>query len=274
MNRLDLMQRHAKVEQIFDPSIVSQAPQTLSSLDLRLKRAGYLTILSRTKAKFRYSTFTIISTVLGGTTGALHDGMIQCTIAAAVVGYISIALVVLELSIRTAKEQRKLLRELPLFLELLILLVESGLGLLTAVHEAVSTQNEKRRLSDPICFTFSQVNSRAARGIPLAQALEEVANETESRVLKHALLHLDMSTADGAAIVPSLRALADYSHTEWKLSVEARVRRLENWVVFPVVAAVLGLTIATAAVPILPVIDLADKLPRGTEVSLFNPNEQ
>ena len=61
-------------------------------------------------------------------------------------------------------------------------------------------------------------------------------------------------------MIPALRGLSEHAHTEWRLSVEHRVRRLENWVVFPVFGAVLGLLLLLSAVPLVPLLSLNQSL--------------
>lgn len=65
-------------------------------------------------------------------------------------------------------------------------------------------------------------------GVPFPIALETVAVVVPYRAVRHILLHLDMSATDGAEMIPALRSLSYYAFSEWRLSVEHRVRRLEN----------------------------------------------
>jgi type II secretory pathway component PulF len=98
------------------------------------------------------------------------------------------------------------------------------------------------------------------RGIPFEEALQVAADDCPYASLRHFFLHLDIGVNVGGKIGNSLRSLANHSHNEWKLSVEARVRKLENLVVFPVFGSVIGLVLLTAAVPLISLLDLKDRL--------------
>ena len=171
--------------------------------------------------------------------------------------------------IKERRQERAILSELPILLESLILLVESGLGILPAIHRLLEagrgearsgeagreeTKNENAR------YYLGKVHELSMRGLPFGQALECVADSCPFPALRHFFLHLDIGANVGGKLGNSLRSLAQHSHQEWKLAVEARVRRLENMVVFPVFGSVIGLILLTAAVPLVPLLELKDKL--------------
>jgi type II secretory pathway component PulF len=109
--------------------------------------------------------------------------------------------------------------------------------------------------------------------MPIGQALSIVSDSVPQRTLRHVLLHLDISGTEGGELVPALRNLSEYVHNEWKLSVETRVKRLENLVVFPVFASVMGLLVLTSAVPLVPILEFMDTLSakQPQAVSALNP---
>ena len=164
------------------------------------------------------------------------------------------------------EHEREVMFQMPIFLESLILLVESGLGILPALERVVPGKQQTRKIS-PVTRLFQLVYQLSASGMPFTQALETVAEVTPQRIVRHVLLHLDISGTEGGELVPSLRNLSDHAHMEWKLSVEQRVRRLENLVVFPVFASVLGLMFLTAAVPVVPLLDLKDILDKKPDLA-------
>jgi pilus assembly protein TadC len=167
---------------------------------------------------------------------------------------------------RQREYEREVMFQMPIFLESLILLVESGLGILPALERVVPGREYGRKIS-PVTRLFQLVYQLSASGMPFTQALETVAEVTPQRIVRHVLLHLDISGTEGGELVPSLRNLSDHAHMEWKLSVEQRVRRLENLVVFPVFASVLGLMVLTAAVPVVPLLNLKDILDKKPELA-------
>lgn len=176
-----------------------------------------------------------------------------------VVFYLMVLSVLMFLKYRAKDLERETLFRLPLFLESVILLVESGLGVLPAVQKVVESAKKKNQ---PVAQVMQAVYELSSAGLPFGQALELVAGAIDSKPLRHVLLHLDVSSSEGGALVPSLRSLAEYAHREWKISVEARVKGLENAVVFPVFAAVIGLMLLVVAVPIVPIVDFFSSLDR------------
>src|SRR5262249_36639451 len=146
------------------------------------------------------------------------------------------------------------------------LLAGAGYGLFPALECAVTAAKSADRPS-VLSRLFDLVVHISAAGIPFPEVLEMVATAVPYRVLRHVLLHLDVSAIEGAELVPSLQSLSEHTHVEWRLSVEHRVRRLENWVVFPVFGAVIGLLLLVAAVPLVPLLEMDHRLRTGPVVA-------
>jgi len=163
------------------------------------------------------------------------------------------------LPFQQGRQEQAILLELPILLESLILLVESGLGILPAIHKLLESSDEETK-SKSARYYLRVVHEMSMRGLPFGQALENVASICPFPALRHFFLHLDIGANVGGKLGNSLRSLAQHAHQEWKLSVEARVRKLENLVVFPVFASVIGLILLTASVPLIPLLELKDKL--------------
>lgn len=167
---------------------------------------------------------------------------------------------------RMREFEREVLFHLPLVLESLILLVESGLGILPAIERLVG-RTHNNGAATPVHRLLRVVYELSAHGMPLKQALATVAEVVPIRVFRHVLLHLDISGSEGGELIPSLRSLSNHAHREWTHSVETRVRRLENLVVFPVFASVLGLMLLTVAAPIVPILEFQEKIETKQSVS-------
>lgn len=233
---------------------------TLAHLSDRLGKAGFFRTESRRKAKILGCLLVTSCTLTVG----LGLGLLGETQSAVALGsfiglYLGVTAWVLYLRYLRDKLAQQVLFRLPLALEALVLLVESGLGILPALHAYLSTQ-EKNQRENPIAFVLSLVYGLCIHGIPFANALTLVANHFEHRTLRHVFLHLDLSATEGGELGAALRSLAEFAHTEWKLSVDTRVRRLENLVVFPVFVAVFGLMFIAVAVPAVPIADFVAKM--------------
>ncbi len=234
----------------------------LRHINDQLGKAGFFTEAERRQARSGQIFLLIACTILGFSVG-VYLGTSSSVLFGAVVGlYLGTLSWLLFIKSRAKEFQREVMFQLPLVLESLILLVESGSGILPAIEQVIATRDGVRK-QNPVIRFFRLVYELSSHGMPFSQALEVVADACEMKVLRHVLLHLEISGTEGGELVPSLRALSDYTHTEWKLSVEARVKRLENLVVFPVFASVLGLMLLTVAVPIVPVLQFREMLNEG-----------
>lgn len=219
----------------------------------RLGKAGYVELSERNKIKTIFLGFILFCSFVGFLF-FLKSGLVASLLTFFIVGYLAFILVILYLRVLESRKENEILFRLPLFLESIILLVESGSGVMPAVNEVLNVKNKKND-KNPVTKLIRIVYELSAGGVPFGRALEQVSGVVDSKPLRHVFLHLDVSNSEGGALIPSLRSLSDYAHREWRLSVETRVKRLENLVVLPVFVSVLGLMILTIAVPIVPVVD-------------------
>lgn len=237
-----------------------QSEASLSKLKGRLGKAGFYSSRSRIRALILLSaivllcvaSFGAILVVLAGNTRGLVFG-------AFIGGYIGLLVTLTFLKRRSIIIERQILYRLPLALEAILLLVQSGLGILPAIQTVILNERKKGG-QNPALFFLSLVYELTSSGLPLGTSLELVANNVENRVLAHVFMHLDISANEGGELSTSLRSLSDYAHSEWKLAVETRVRRLENFAVFPVFFGLMGLVMITISVPLVPIADFMGKM--------------
>jgi Flp pilus assembly protein TadB len=186
--------------------------------------------------------------------------------------YLGVVASVLHLRRTAADYERRLMFQLPLTLEALILLVESGLGILPALEQLVSSKGNSAK-NNPVIRILGLVYRLASNGIPFSRAASMVANSIENRAMRHVLLHLELSRSEGGSIGASLRSLSDHAHNEWKASVETRVKRLENQVIFPVFGCVIGLMVLVSAVPLVSIKDFSDRLDKSADARVVKDKE-
>ncbi|MBL7662756.1 type II secretion system F family protein [bacterium] len=239
----------------------TKTSQALNTLTDKLGQAGFITPEDRVRAKNLKYCFIFMPALSGFTLGALK-GSVPLAFGLSLLGlYLGLVAWVFYLKNQVKDFRRELMYQIPLGLESIILLVEAGLGILPAM-ERVVTRSKSSYAGKHESFSriLALVYELTAHGMPFSMALEAVASATNIKLLRHVLLHLDISGSEGGELIPSLRSLSDHAHTEWRLSVERRVKKLENYVVFPVFASVIGLMILTAAVPIVPLLNLRQEL--------------
>ncbi len=226
-------------------------------LEPELCKAGFIDLLSQTRLlKFKRLAYLIIgiSSFFIGT--LLYEFSTAIIIAFGAIYFFALCYSVW-LKLRISDTTRAVYFELPLFIEEIILLVESGLGLFPSLEQACNTDIGSKSV---VRKTFREAYQLAASGIPVSKAFEHVAKATVFNPIKHVFLHLEVSSSVGGELLASLRSLSEQIGNEWKISVETRVKRLENLVVFPVFLSVIGLMLLTAAVPLVPVLDFMSTL--------------
>lgn len=228
----------------------------LDKMSDRLGQAGFLTKRERARAAAALLVIPLTGAVCGFALGCRY-GSAQALFGAAGGVYCGALASFGTVRFCAREQQRRVLYGTPLFLESLILLVESGLGILPSLKEIVSQRGSS---NDPIRRVFQEVYELSAAGATFGEALRMVSEATPHRVLRHVLLHLDISGSEGGELVPALRSLGDHAHSEWKHSIETRVKRLENTSVFPVFVSVLGLLCLVAAVPLVPLFEVVGSL--------------
>ncbi|MFN8390270.1 MAG: type II secretion system F family protein [Bdellovibrionota bacterium] len=257
---------NAKLDRLPDPDLVhneSEPRKRIPALQLerfgdRFGRAGFVTPDHRDRLRLTLTLLCGLITLLGAILGARWSPL--CGVIGTLGGLVfSGAGILIFLCVCEGEETRRVVFVLPLFLESIVLLVESGLGILPALERVVQARTKKGS-ADTVTQLFRAAYQLSANGIPLEEALESVSSCTPHQPVKHVMLHLDITGREGGELIPSLRSLSDHAQNQWRLSVERRVKRLENFVVFPVFTSVLGLMALTVAVPIVPLLSLKESL--------------
>ncbi len=264
--RLTLQERAEEARRAPDFVEWEKYGTVLRFLNDRLGKAGYYSEGERRRLRL---TCLLLGSGLTASFSSLgvHSGPVFVALSGLGGVYLSIMLYLYHLRFGAREVEREIVFQLPLVLESLILLVESGLGVLPALQTTVQMREQTDR-KDPLTRILRLVYEMSAHGLPFGLALELVAGAVGCAPLRHVLLHLDITSSEGGELIPSLRSLSDYTHTDWRLSVETRVKRLENLVVFPVFVSVIGLMILAASVPMVPVLKFFDSLDqRKTELT-------
>lgn len=237
-------------------------------LDIDLIKAGYISFKDQDKFR-KFKKYALVITVLFVFLYLLLAGKSIVYTVVASFCYIYLYLLSYALLVRYLKNnaERQVYFDTPLFLEELVLLIESGLALFPALQEICISRFGKKHKTNIVRKYILSVYNLASGGIPVSEAFQIVANNCPFPPIKNVLLHLDVSSSVGGELVSALQSLATQVHSEWKLEVENRVKRLENMVVFPVFAAVLGMMLVTAAVPLVPILDFMDSLKSKSSTS-------
>jgi tight adherence protein C len=158
----------------------------------------------------------ILLTVLGGSVGAFLPGYY--------------------LGKRAKNRQMEIGRQLSDVLDLLVVCVEAGLGLLQAI-KIVGDETKAQQLV--IGDELSQVAGEVNAGSSLGQALRALADRSGVADIKPLAATLIQSEQLGAAIGPALRAISDSIRSRRRLAAEEAAQKTTIKILFPLVLMIL-----------------------------------
>lgn len=140
------------------------------------------------------------------------------------------------LSKRSKNRQSEIGRQLSDVLDLLVVCVEAGLGLLEAI-KVVGRETEDQNLV--IGREFSMVSAEVGAGSSLGQALRALADRTGVADIKPLAATLIQSEQLGAAIGPALRSISDAIRGRRRIRAEEAAQRTTIKILFPLVLMIL-----------------------------------
>jgi tight adherence protein C len=162
-----------------------------------------------------------------------NDTQSMIIVGAAVLGYSTPGLFV---SFQARRRQRRIRRGLPDALDLLVICVESGLGLDQAIMQAA----KEMELAHPdISREFAMVNRELKTGTRRADALRNLAARTAVDELKKLVAVLIQADRFGTGVAQSLRTHADYMRVQSRQVAEEKAAKVGVKLVFPIFFCIL-----------------------------------
>ena len=137
---------------------------------------------------------------------------------------------------RAKNRQIDIGRQLSDVLDLLVVCVEAGLGLLEAI-KVVGDETKAQELV--IGYELSQVAAEVNSGASLGQALRSLADRSGVADIKPLAATLIQSEQLGAAIGPALRAISDSIRSHRRLYAEEAAQKTTIKILFPLVLMIL-----------------------------------
>jgi tight adherence protein C len=134
------------------------------------------------------------------------------------------------------KRQKQIRRGLANALDLLVVCVESGLGLDQAI---VQVAKELEHAHPEICEEFSLVNLELKAGKRRAEALRNLAERSGVDDLKKLVAVLIQADRFGTGVAQSLRAHSDYMRVQARQTAEEKAAKLGVKLVFPIFFCIL-----------------------------------
>jgi tight adherence protein C len=138
--------------------------------------------------------------------------------------------------LRIRRRQRAIARGLPNALDLMVVCVESGLGI---DQTTLQVAKELQSAHPEICSEFTVMNLELRAGIRRADALHNLADRTGVEDVKKLVAVLVQTDRFGTSIAQCLRGHADYLRTMARQKAEERASKLAVKLVFPIFFCVL-----------------------------------
>ena len=242
-------------------SFVPESPRDLPRLKRRLTRAGY-----RRPGAVRifYGARAVSTVVLGSAalaaalrSDAPIDRFLMLAAAGVFAGYMLPTQFVLW---RIRRRRHAIEKGLPNALDLMVVCVESGLGL---DQSTVQVAKELQHSYPELCEEFTVMNLEMRAGKRRPEALHNLADRTGVEDLKKLVAVLIQTDRFGTSIAQTLRGHSEYMRVMARQRAEERAAKIAVKLVFPIFFCVLpslfvvtvGPVIAKLVRELLPMID-------------------
>jgi len=218
-------------------NVLPASPKELSAMQRRLVRAGYrgphaLKMLYGSKV-FVGALLPLLMSLAVARSSAPPENKAIAIAAAAAAGFFGPNEFVTRMGRR---RQKQISRGLPNALDLMVVCVESGLGLDQAI---VQVAKELEHAHPEITEEFAIVSLELKAGKRRVDALRNLAERTACDDLKKLVAVLIQADRFGTGIAQSLRAHADYMRVQARQIAEEKAAKLGVKLIFPIFFCIL-----------------------------------
>ena len=218
-------------------NIIPQSPKDVTVMQRRLIRAG---IRGPNALKLLYGAKVVLGIALPllaavSVVGVSSDSgnKIMVILAAAALGFFGPNIYVDRMY---ARRQHEIAKGLPNALDLLVVCVESGLGLDQAI---LQVSKELDHAHPEISEEFGMVNLELKAGKRRVEALRNLAERTGVDDLKKLVAVLIQADRFGTGVAQSLRAHADFMRVQTRQVAEEKAAKLGVKLIFPIFFCIL-----------------------------------
>ncbi|HVO98844.1 MAG TPA: type II secretion system F family protein [Bryobacteraceae bacterium] len=233
-------------------NFIPQSPKDVTVMQRRLIRAG---IRTENALKYLYGakaacgiTLPLLTALAVAGSGMSTNGVAAILVAAAV-GFFGPNEYVRRLAV---KRQKEIARGLANALDLLVVCVESGLGLDQAI---LQVSKELEHAHPEISEEFGLVNLELKAGKRRVDALRNLAERTGVDDLKKLVAVLIQADRFGTGVAQSLRAHSDFMRVQARQVAEEKAAKLGVKLIFPIFFCILPslfvVTVGPVAVKII-----------------------
>lgn len=230
-------------------SLVPASPKGLPQLKRRLIRAGFRgqgapRVFNGARAVSTV-VFALAALLICQQSHVALDNLLYLTAGAAFLGYIA---PMQYLMFRVRRRQRAIERGLPNALDLMVVCVESGLGLDQTV---IQVAKELQFAYPEICEEFTLMNLEMRAGKRRVEALHNLGERAGVEELKKLVAVLIQTDRFGTSIAQSLRGHSDYMRVMARQRAEEKAAKLAVKLVFPIFFCVLPTLFVVTVGPVL-----------------------
>jgi tight adherence protein C len=218
-------------------ALVPASPKDVTVMQRRLIRAGYR---NPNALKILYGAKLVFAVLLPLMVGAavLNSSADQTNKFGAILASVAVGFFGPNEYVRMAakRRQKQIHRGLANSLDLLVVCVESGLGLDQAILQVAK---ELEHAHPEISEEFAIVNLELKAGKRRAEALRNLADRTGVEDLKKLVAVLIQADRFGTGVAQSLRAHSDYMRVQARQIAEEKAAKLGVKLVFPIFFCIL-----------------------------------
>ncbi len=229
--------------------LLPQSPKDVSAVERKLIRAGYrgpgaVKAFYGTKL-FLGVVLPVVVAIVAFQTDVFGDNRLTVVMAAAAAGFIGPNKF---LAFKTKRRQKHIRQGLPNALDLLVVCVESGLGLDQAIMQ---TAKELEKAHRDISQEFAMVNLELRAGKRRVEALRNLAERSAVDELKKLVAVLVQADRFGTGIAQTLRAHSDYMRIQARQTAEEKAAKLGVKLVFPIFFCILPSLFVVTVGPVM-----------------------
>ncbi len=230
-------------------SLLPASPKDVGVIQRRLIRAGIrnpnaLKVLYGSKVLFGATLPIVTGLVLAGSTSD-PSNKVLAVVAAAAVGFFGPNEYV---RLRAKRRQKEIRRGLPNALDLLVVCVESGLGLDQAILQVAK---ELEHAHPEITEELTLVNLELKAGKRRVDALRNLADRTAVDDLRKLVAVLIQADRFGTGVAASLRGHSDYMRVQARQVAEEKAAKLGVKLVFPIFFCILPSLFVVTVGPVM-----------------------
>lgn len=230
-------------------AFVPASPKDLPRLKKRLLRAGFRNptspLVFNGARGVSVVVFTLAALALGLRNHTASGNLLLTAGGAALAGYMAPMRYLL---FRIKRRQHAIEKGLPNALDLMVVCVESGLGL---DQTTIQVAKELQFAYPQICEEFAVMNLELRAGKHRAEALRNLADRTGVDDLKKLVAVLIQTDRFGTSIGQSLREHADYMRVMARQRAEEQAAKLAVKLVFPIFFCILPSLFVVTLGPVL-----------------------